>query len=214
MLVVLALNTVFGTLLMSPIWVGGIADGTWGLGGTLHGHMLILIKSVIVLSSWVLGYFAIKHLPLTIQGPINASRPVLVLVGAMLIFGERLNWLQWVGVIIGFASLFFISRIGGREGFSMRNSCWLWMSIGATMLGAVSALYDKYLLRSLPAFRRAGLVQPVSVYSYVRGGGHIADARPCQGCPQGRALFVAVEHTVDICVSHGGRFGLFLFAVD
>ncbi len=152
-LIVLALNTAFGALLMSPVWIGDIVDGSWGLG-SVRGHLLILLKSVIVLTSWMLGYFAIKHLPLTIQGPINASRPVLVLVlvGAMLIFGERLNWLQWIGVVIGFASLFFISRIGSREGISMRHSSWLLMSIGATMMGAVSALYDKYLLRSYEPF--------------------------------------------------------------
>ncbi len=151
-LIVLALNTVFGTLLMSPILIGGIADGSWGLGGTLHGHLLILLKSVIVLSSWILGYFAIKHLPLTIQGPINATRPVMVLLGALLIFGERLNWLQCIGVVVGIASLYFISRIGHREGFGLRNSCWLWMSVGATMLGAISALYDKFLLRTYMPF--------------------------------------------------------------
>lgn len=110
--------------------------------------MQILLKSFIVLGSWLLGYFAIKHLPLTVQGPINASRPVIVLVGALLIFGERLNWVQWIGIGLGFASLFFISRLGAKEGFSIKHSKWIWMSIGATMLGAVSALYDKYLLKS------------------------------------------------------------------
>lgn len=146
-LVVLALNTLFGTLLMSPVLVGGIFHGDFGMGNTLQGHAMIMLKAVIVLSSWTLGYFAIKHLPLTIQGPINATRPVLVLVGALCIFGERLNWLQWIGILLGFTSLYLISRIGSREGFSFRHSRWLWMSIGAMTLGAVSALYDKYLLR-------------------------------------------------------------------
>lgn len=143
---VLLLNTLFGTLLMSPVIISGIAHGYYGLENTLTGHLLIGLKAVIVLSSWILGYFTIKHLPLTIQGPINATRPVIVLVGALLVFGERLNLLQWAGILIGFASLFFISRVGSKEGFSLKNSRWLWMSIGATTLGAVSALYDKYLL--------------------------------------------------------------------
>lgn len=147
-LMVLLLNTIFGALYLSPVIISNIASGHFGLGDTLRGHCLILIKAVIVLSSWILGYFAIKHLPLTIQGPVNATRPVLVLVGALCIFGERLNALQWTGIIIGFASLYFISRIGAKEGFSLRHSRWLWMSIGAMMLGAVSALFDKYLLRS------------------------------------------------------------------
>ncbi|MCC8118283.1 MAG: EamA family transporter [Bacteroidales bacterium] len=146
-LIVLMLNTVFSTALMSPIWGSEVINGTWGLGGTWHGHVLIIIKALIVLASWVLGYYAIKHLPLTIQGPINATRPVVVLVGALLIFGERLNWVQWIGILLGFLSLYMISRIGSKEGFDLRGSRWLWLSIGAMFLGAVSALYDKYLMR-------------------------------------------------------------------
>lgn len=145
-LLVLMLNTVFSTLLMSPVLVECVAAGSIGPGDSAAGHALIVVKALIVLGSWLLGYFAIKHLPLTIQGPVNATRPVLVLVGALLVFGERLNALQWAGVLLGFVSLFLISRIGASEGFSLRGSRWLWMSIGATVLGAVSALYDKYLL--------------------------------------------------------------------
>ena len=98
-----------------------------------------------------MGYFAMKHMPLTITGSINATRPVLVLVGALIIFGERLNAMQWVGIILGFVSLIFISRIGRKEGFSVTSSKWIWLAFGATLMGAVSGLYDKYLLRSLPA---------------------------------------------------------------
>ena len=144
---VLWLNTLFSTLLMSPVIVGMLMHGDTGMAGLPYGHVYIVLKAMIVLSSWILGYFAIKHLPLTIQGPINASRPVIVLVGALLVFGERLNLLQWAGVLLGFFSLFMISRIGAKEGFSMKNSRWLWMSVGATVLGAVSALYDKFLMR-------------------------------------------------------------------
>ena len=155
--VVLLLNTLFGTLLLSPVLVESVAQGHYGPGETLTQNLLVVLKAVIVLSSWILGYFAIKHLPLTIQGPINASRPVLVLLGALLIFGERLNVLQWCGMLLGFASLLFISRIGAKEGFSFKASIWLWMSIGATMLGAVSALYDKFLM---------GMFQPLQVQAW------------------------------------------------
>ena len=146
-LVVLFFNTLFSALLMSPVIIAGLWAGNYGLGNTMSGHMLIVLKSFIVLSSWLLGYFGIKHLPLTIAGPVNAARPVIVLVGALIIFGERLNWMQWTGIALGFVSLYFISRIGGREGFSLKESRWLWFSIGATFMGAVSALYDKFLLR-------------------------------------------------------------------
>ncbi len=145
-LIVLLLNTIFGTIFMLPVIAPGAAQGYFGLGNSGIGHFHIFVKAIIVLSSWLLGYFAIKHLPLTIQGPINASRPVMVLVGAVLIFGEHLNWIQWVGILIGFCSLFLISRAGASEGFSLRSSKWIWMAIGAAVLGAVSGLYDKYLM--------------------------------------------------------------------
>lgn len=156
-LIVLMLNTLFGALFMSPVIVAGMYEGSFGFGNTLHGHMLIMLKAVIVLCSWLLGYFAIKHLPLTIQGPINATRPVIVLIGALVIFGERLNVLQWCGITLGIGSLYLISRIGAGEGFSLKHSRWLWMAVGATVLGAVSALYDKYLLR---------FYQPLEVQSW------------------------------------------------
>ncbi len=146
-LTVLFFNTLFGALLMSPIIFIGLSKGEIGLGGTAVGHFHILIKSAIVLSSWLFGYFGLKHLPLTIAGPINATRPVMVLVGAMLIFGERLNLMQWGGVILGISSLFLISRIGSKEGISIKNNRWLWLSFGAMITGAMSGLYDKYLLR-------------------------------------------------------------------
>ena len=150
-LTVLFLNTLIGALLMSPVVVGNIIDGSWGFDGDAVSHLRILLKSAIVLSSWIMGYFAMKRMPLTITGSINATRPVLVLVGALIIFGERLNAMQWVGIILGFVSLIFISRIGRKEGFSVTSSKWIWLAFGATLMGAVSGLYDKYLLRSLPA---------------------------------------------------------------
>lgn len=72
-----------------------------------------------------------KHLPLTIVGPINATRPVMVLVGAMLVFGERLNLYQWIGVMLAIVSFFMLSRSGRKKelilnitnGYSLL--CWL-----------------------------------------------------------------------------------------
>ena len=88
---VLFLNTVFSALIFSPFLF------TTGFGGW-DVQKYILLKSALVLSSWMAGYFAMKHLPLTIVGPVNATRPVLVLIGALFLFGERLNLLQWIGV--------------------------------------------------------------------------------------------------------------------
>lgn len=109
-------------------------------------HLLIIVKSFIVLSSWIFGYFGLKHLPITIVGPINATRPVMVLVGALLIFGERLNLYQWIGVTLAVVSVFMLSRSGKKEGIDFKRNRWILFVAAAAVMGAISGLYDKYLM--------------------------------------------------------------------
>ena len=119
------------------------------LHSTLQAHLLVILKAFIVLSSWIFGYFGLKHLPLTIVGPINATRPVLVLVGAMLIFGERLNTYQWIGVVLAIGSVFLMSRASKKENIDFKRNKWVWCVGLAVLMGVVSGLYDKYIMKSL-----------------------------------------------------------------
>ena len=121
--------------------------------GQLRAHGLVLFKAVIVHTSWIFGYFAMKHLSITIVGPINATRPVMVLVGAMLIFGERLNACQWTGVVLTLLSLFLLSRSSRREGVDFRHNVWILCIAVAALAAVVSGLYDKYIMARLdPGF--------------------------------------------------------------
>lgn len=127
-------------------WIGA-ESGYYTPQGSLSDHLYIVLKAFIVLTSWICGYFAIKHLPLTIVGPVNATRPVLVLVGAMLFYGENLNALQWMGVITAILSLFLLSLSGKKEGIDFRQNKWIWLLGAACVTGAMSGLYDKFLMR-------------------------------------------------------------------
>jgi drug/metabolite transporter (DMT)-like permease len=89
-----------------------------------------------------------KHLPLTIVGPINATRPVMVLIGALLVFGEKLNMYQWIGVILAVLSFFLLSRSGKKEGIDFKHDKWIYFIVLAALLGAISGIYDKYLMAS------------------------------------------------------------------
>ena len=149
---ILFLNTLFSSLIFLPfILLSGMTDMLDGsifhvASGGWEVHKFIVLKALIVLSSWILGYFGMKHLPLTIVGPINATRPVMVLVGALLFFGERLNVWQWVGVSLAVVSFLLLSRSGKKEGIDFKHDHWIYMIVGAAALGAVSGLYDKYLM--------------------------------------------------------------------
>lgn len=151
---VLFLNTLFCSLIFIPFILMSSFSNT--LNDTIfyvpqadwNVHKYILGKSCIVLSSWVLGYFGMKHTPLTIYGPINATRPVMVLVGAMIVFGEKLNLYQWIGVLLAIISFFMLSRSSKKEGIDFKHDIWIYAVVGGAILGAISGLYDKYLMAS------------------------------------------------------------------
>ena len=152
---VLFLNTVFSSVIFLPLillsyntrmldnTIFYVASGGWEV------HKYIVLKSVIVLFSWLFGYFGIKHLPLTIVGPINATRPVMTLVGALIVFGERLNVYQWIGVVVAMLSFMLLSRSSKKEGIDFKHDIWIYFIVIAALLGAVSGLYDKYLMASV-----------------------------------------------------------------
>ena len=112
-------------------------------------HLQLLLKSGIVAASWVGTYFAMKHLPLSLGAPIRATSPLFTLVGAILILGERPTWLETVGVLTTLGSFVGLSVIGRSEGVHFHRNQWVWFLIVGTLFGAVSSLYDKYLLSTL-----------------------------------------------------------------
>lgn len=144
---VLFFNTLFCALIFSVVIL--FADDSLRSFEYPSLHLKVFIKAIIVLISWILGYFGIKHVPLTIAGPINATRPVIVLLGALLIFGERLNLLQWSGVVVSIIAFWLLSQSGKREGIDFKKDKWILMMVGAAFTGAASGLYDKYLLKSI-----------------------------------------------------------------
>jgi drug/metabolite transporter (DMT)-like permease len=116
---------------------------------TLGQHLQLVLKSAIVAASWVFTYFALKHLPLSLGSPIRATSPLWTLFGAILILGERPTWLETVGVLTTLASFVGLSVAGSREGVHFHRNKWVGFLIAGTLLGAVSSLYDKYLLGRL-----------------------------------------------------------------
>jgi transporter family protein len=155
---VLALSVFFSALLLSvPLLISRLSpqmmiDTPFYVPQLdLTGHLFTLLKSVIVLSSWVFAYLSLKQLPISVVSPIQATRPMWTLVGALLIFGERLNTWQWVGVILAIGSVFLFSFV--RRPSSPRPSTssfvlrpYIYLAL-AVLLGACSGLYDKYLMQ-------------------------------------------------------------------
>ncbi|WP_025739805.1 DMT family transporter [Aquimarina pacifica] len=149
------LGTTFsGLLLLVPVYLLSIFlpeythniglyidDITW----TVHGY--IFIKSMLMASSWVLAYQALKHLPITIVTPIRSAGPFFTFIGAILLYQERPNNWQWIGFFVIIFSVILYSQIGKKEGINFSRNKWIFAIIGATFLGASSGLYDKFLIQ-------------------------------------------------------------------
>jgi drug/metabolite transporter (DMT)-like permease len=116
---------------------------------TWQQHLRLVLKSGIVAVSWVGTYYALKHLPLSLGAPIRATSPLFTLLGAVLILGERPNLLETMGILTTLASFVGLSMVGAREGIHFHRNQWFWFLIVGVLFGAISSLYDKFLLGTL-----------------------------------------------------------------
>lgn len=146
-------------ILSSEFGLGWFAEGTMFCVTPmpLGQHLLVALKAVIVAATWLFGYLAVKYLPLTIVSPIYALRPVLVLLGSILIFGERLNLYQWIGVVVAFVAFYMMNRSSHKEGIKFTKNRGIFYLMMAVFLGVGSAFCDKILMRG---------IQPASVQAW------------------------------------------------
>ena len=120
----------------------------------LEAHLFTLLKSAIVLSSWIFAYISLKHLPISVVSPMQATRPMWTLIGALLIFQEHLNGWQWIGILLAIGSIFVFSFKTRRtlrhnpDNQTGKNKLYYISLVLAILIGACSGLYDKYLMRS------------------------------------------------------------------
>ncbi len=170
---VLFFSTCTSALIWLPfiIW-SGLSPATYpnatflvdSIGPMAHG--LLFLKSALVASSWIFGYFALKHLPLSIAGPIRATSPLWTILLAVLLMGESPNHWQWLGIGIVLGAFYAFSFVGKLEGIRFHQDKWVGYMLVATVIGACSAIYDKYLLQNA-AMRPATVQAWFSVYLVV-----------------------------------------------
>ena len=148
----------FVPLMLSSLFGWGWADGTVFEvpRGSLNDHLLVFVKAIVVTVSWITGLVGLKNLPITTAGTIKASRPVFVLLGSILIFGERLNLWQWAAILTAMFALWLLGRTSKKEGVDFVRNKWVFCMWAAVITGVISALMDKHLLGSLkPMFMQS-----------------------------------------------------------
>ncbi|ANW95093.1 permease [Wenyingzhuangia fucanilytica] len=151
---VLFISNGISTLVIAPIFIGSFfypellqKAGMYISDIAIQDHFFIGIKSLIMTCSWVLTFYALKHLPITIVAPIRAAGPFFTFLGAIIIYRENPSLLQWIGFFLIVISMLAYSRVGKKEGIIFKNNKGIFAIVGATFLGASSGLYDKFLFQ-------------------------------------------------------------------
>lgn len=136
--------------------------------------LLAAIKSVIVATSWVFTFYALRTLPITIATPIRASAPALVFIAAFFLYGEIPSWIQAIGMLAVFGGYFAFSWAGKHEGIDFFRNKAVWSAIAGAGFSALSSIWDKYVfqVRAMPVetvqfFFQVGLV---CVYALILSG--------------------------------------------
>lgn len=164
---VLFLGSLFGALILLPlIFLSGyfpeLLNGSFLFIEkiSIKMHFLIILKALIMSSSWVFAYFALKYLPISIVSPIRSSSPIWTLLGAVIIFSEFPTLMQWIGLLVVFISYYLFSLLGLKEGIVFHKNKWIFFIVAATLLSSCSGLYDKHLLHTLD-------LEPVTLQAWV-----------------------------------------------
>ena len=142
----------FATLTGSLTFVAGIllfGDFRSAISCSPRVWSLLLLKSLLVGASWTCVYYAMRDLPISLAAPIRASSPLWTFLGGLILFQEIPDFRQAFGMILIFGGYYFFSVLGRMEGFSFRRSRSIHLILLGTLLGAASALYDKYLLNTV-----------------------------------------------------------------
>lgn len=149
---VLYFVTLFSALMFLPFilvsHLTGWLDGTFFYvpsGGPVQ-HLCSLVKCLLLIGCWLCSFAGIKHLPLTVSGIIIAFGPVETVVAAMFIYGESLNWMQWLGVAVSVGSLVGVSLSSRKEGLDFRSNRYVWVMLLSTVFSAAAALWDKFVM--------------------------------------------------------------------
>ncbi len=148
---VLLAATLFTTLILLPfLFAGPVAPGAEAVFSAPARHYLcLMLKAVLVSASWVAGMIGLKLLPITTVSTLKASRPMFVVLLSILLFGEKLNAVQWSGVVVVLAALYLLSRASAVEGIRFSSSKGFWAVVVSIFAGVASALFDKHILAGL-----------------------------------------------------------------
>ena len=152
---VLCYSSIVSLCLLLPLFFLSINDilpteSFWNIPSlTIRDHALIVLKSLMLSTVWLLAFYAMKNLPITIVTPIWATDSLWTFIGAVIIFGEAISFNQWLFMLLIVIATIVFSKLGGREGIIFHQNRYIYFLLIALIIGTTANLYDKFLMSQL-----------------------------------------------------------------
>lgn len=122
---------------------------SYAINMTFIDVIFVLIKSAIIVVDWWLVLKCMKKLDVGIVTSFSLVNTILTVFASSLFFNEQLSWRHFLSLIfisIGVILISFLDRKQTEAKERKNHYSYLLILILASFLGAISALFDKYLL--------------------------------------------------------------------
>lgn len=123
----------FGLLLLLPFLAG---TRSYRISGSPWMHLL---RALVGVSGMFCGFYAVTYLPLATATAITFTKPLFLIVLAVLFLGEEVRWRRWTATAVGFIGVLIVAR-PGSEAFS---PAMLVALLGSFLIADVAVLVKK-----------------------------------------------------------------------
>ena len=113
---------------------------------------------------------ALIHLPLAFVTSIHQALPLVITIGAAVVYSEQVGWRRWTAVTVGFVGVLIIVR-PGLEGFSVWSISALFAVLSAAMRDLVTRKVPKELHAASVSLTTTCALAIVSFVSIPPSGG-------------------------------------------
>lgn len=110
--------------------------------------LLIALKTLFVFSAWILGFNAIKKIPVSLYGVLDLSGVLFSTFMGVAFLHEHLSTAQIIGLTIVLIGLILVNYQKNEKGERARP-IWIILAILSCLLNASSGVMDKVLMRHM-----------------------------------------------------------------
>lgn len=110
--------------------------------------LMILFKTFIVFSSWLISFYCIKKMPLSVYAVINLSRILFYTLWGIIFFNEIIKVNQIIGAIIIVLGIVLIN-IKKDELGKKTEPKYIFLLLGFAILSSLAGLFDKIIMSKI-----------------------------------------------------------------